>query len=74
MSVPLFIALAGNDAMARQLAEATGGEIGMLEMRRFPDGESYLRFASGVAGRSKDGHADRNPGFGQRVRKSGSPG
>lgn len=45
MSGTLFFPLSGNEAMARELAERTLGEIGHLEMRAFPDGETYLAFA-----------------------------
>ena len=52
MTVPLFIALPGNEAMTEKLAALCGGEVGAIETRDFPDGETYLRFRSDVAGRS----------------------
>lgn len=48
---PLFFALPGNEAFCTRLAQALSAESGTLEYRRFPDGESYVRLASGVAGR-----------------------
>ena len=38
--------------MAEKLATLCGGELGAIETRDFPDGETYLRFRSDVAGRS----------------------
>jgi ribose-phosphate pyrophosphokinase len=37
--------------LAATLARLTGAELGRLEHRRFPDGETYLRLLSEVAGR-----------------------
>ena len=51
MTRPLIIALPGNEAMAERLARGVGAEIGQLETRQFPDGESYVRHADDVAGR-----------------------
>ena len=51
MSAILF-ALPGNDAMTAMLAAALGAEVGTLEVRRFPDEEVHLRFASEVAGKT----------------------
>ena len=51
MSAILF-ALPGNDAIAATLAAALGADVGRLEVRRFPDEEVHLRFASEVAGRA----------------------
>lgn len=52
MNQPLFYPLPGNDAMAQALAAGCGGETGDLEMRNFPDGESYLRFRTDPGGRN----------------------
>jgi ribose-phosphate pyrophosphokinase len=52
MTRPLLVALPGNTQMADKLASLTDGETGILEMRAFPDGESHLRFADDVRGRS----------------------
>jgi ribose-phosphate pyrophosphokinase len=41
----------GNEALTNNLADAVGGEIGVLDVRRFPDGETYLRVDSPCAGR-----------------------
>ncbi|MGX6571297.1 ribose-phosphate pyrophosphokinase [Cupriavidus necator] len=48
---PLVLAMPGNEAMAGQLALALGAELGMATVRRFPDGESYVRVESAVQGR-----------------------
>jgi ribose-phosphate pyrophosphokinase len=42
----------GNEAFARHLANAGGWELGTVETRHFPDGESYVRILSDVAGKS----------------------
>lgn len=47
----LFFALPGNEDFTRRLAGAGGWEVGRLETRRFPDGESYVRLHSDVTGR-----------------------
>lgn len=52
MTAPLFIAMPGNEAMTARLAALCQGEVGILETRNFPDGESYLRFAIDVAARN----------------------
>ena len=52
MGVPVIIALPENEALATRLANATNGEVGVTEFRRFPDGESYVRIDTPVDGRS----------------------
>ncbi len=47
----VIFALPGNEALARDLASLTGSELGVLDYRRFPDKESYLRFTTDVRGR-----------------------
>jgi ribose-phosphate pyrophosphokinase len=47
----LFLPLPGNETLAQDLARGVGGELGRLEHRRFPDGETYLRLRSDPAGR-----------------------
>ena len=42
----------GHEALAAQLANHLGAEPGVVESRRFPDGERYIRLASDVAGAS----------------------
>ena len=49
---PLFLALPENDTLARTLAWECGGESGRLTLRRFPDGETYVRIESPVSGRA----------------------
>ena len=41
----------GNEAFGQSLLTALRDEPLDLEWRRFPDGESYLRFAGSCAGR-----------------------
>lgn len=52
MSVPLLYSLPGNEAMTELLAKRLGADTGTLETREFPDGETYLRFATAPAGES----------------------
>ena len=47
----LILPLPGNETFARWLAEAGGWELGAIETRRFPDGETYVRVLSDVADR-----------------------
>lgn len=51
MTAPLVIAMPGNEAMAQTLARTIGAEVGTVELHAFPDGETYLRFVSDLAGR-----------------------
>ncbi len=51
MSRPVLYALPGNEAMAALLRERLDAEEGRLETRQFPDGESYVRFATDPRGR-----------------------
>lgn len=46
----LFLPLPGNEILAAELARVRQGECGSLEVRRFPDGESYVRIASDIYG------------------------
>jgi ribose-phosphate pyrophosphokinase len=49
--VPLFFALPGSEHACERISRCAGGEVGQLEGRGFPDGESYVRVASDVSGR-----------------------
>lgn len=49
---PLVYALPSSDGAARALASALGAELGALEVRQFPDGESYVRLLTPPHGRS----------------------
>jgi ribose-phosphate pyrophosphokinase len=51
MTAPLVIAMPGNEAIAQTLARILRAEIGRVELHAFPDGETYLRFASDLSGR-----------------------
>ncbi len=51
MTPPLVFGLPGNERLARELAAALPGELGQLESRRFPDGETYLRLRADPRGR-----------------------
>jgi ribose-phosphate pyrophosphokinase len=46
MSRTLFLPLPGNEVFAERLAAAVDGECGLLSLRDFPDGESYVRVDS----------------------------
>ncbi|APH70654.1 ribose-phosphate pyrophosphokinase [Aquibium oceanicum] len=50
----LILPLPDNKTFARHLADAGGWELGHMETRRFPDGESYVRILSDVADRPVD--------------------
>jgi ribose-phosphate pyrophosphokinase len=49
---PLLVPLPGNEHLVDGLAKILGAEIGGVAVRRFPDGETYLRYESPVSGRS----------------------
>ena len=51
MTAPLIFALPGNEAMAKSIANILSADTGQLELRAFPDGESYLRFVTEPARR-----------------------
>jgi ribose-phosphate pyrophosphokinase len=46
-----FFPMPGNEQLATDLAKLTSGEVGKLQVRRFPDGESYVRVLSDVKGK-----------------------
>ena len=48
---PLLFAFPGNERLAALLAPALGAETGEAVLRHFPDGESYWRYETPVAGR-----------------------
>ena len=50
----LTIPLPGNEELASAIAAAGDYQLGSLETRNFPDGESYLRFLDDVEGRDVD--------------------
>lgn len=50
----LVLPMAGNEAFAARLARASGAELGAVETRRFPDGETYVRLLSDPTGRAVD--------------------
>ena len=50
----LIVPLPGNDVLAAALVERTAAELGVLETRRFPDEEAYVRLACDVAGKDVD--------------------
>ena len=45
---PVILAAPGNEAMAAALASGLGAELGHAIVRRFPDGESYVRIETAV--------------------------
>lgn len=46
-----IFAMPGNEPMAQEIARLSAAEFGTLTSRRFPDGESYVRIESDVAGK-----------------------
>jgi ribose-phosphate pyrophosphokinase len=52
MTVPLLLAMPGNEGVAGKLAAKLGWEDGRIETRQFPDGETYLRLGTSPEGRS----------------------
>ena len=48
---PLVFAWPGNEPLAAALAARTGGEVAPLSLRRFPDGETYVRLMTSPSGR-----------------------
>jgi ribose-phosphate pyrophosphokinase len=52
MKSPLLIPMPGNEAFTRTLVDELAADLGQIELRTFPDGESNLRFVSDVTGRS----------------------
>ena len=52
MTRPLIFALPDNETMAAKLIATLGADLGQLETRSFPDGETYLRFVTDPAGRT----------------------
>jgi ribose-phosphate pyrophosphokinase len=52
MSAFLLVPLPGNRSMAESLAKVLGCDIAPLELHRFPDGETYLRYDTSPVGRS----------------------
>lgn len=47
----VILPVPGNEAMAETLAERLDAELGVLDWRRFPDSEAYIRIASEVRGK-----------------------
>lgn len=50
----LILPLPGNETFAQRLAEEGAWELGALETRRFPDGETYVRILSDVKDKAVD--------------------
>lgn len=48
---PILFAMPGNEALADQICRLRAWEPGIWEIRRFPDGESYLRYLCDIQGR-----------------------
>lgn len=49
---PIVFSLPGQEALAAHLSNALGAEPGILKLRQFPDGETYVRIGSAVWGRT----------------------
>jgi ribose-phosphate pyrophosphokinase len=52
MNAPLLIAMPGNARLAANLATLLDYQLGQIETRQFPDGETYLRFITSPTERS----------------------
>lgn len=52
MTKPILVPLPGNEAMAGRIAAHFAADIGELTVRRFADGETYVRFESALRDRS----------------------
>jgi len=50
--IDMILPLPGNEDFARCVAEAASWQLGSVETRDFPDGESYVRILADVAGKS----------------------
>jgi ribose-phosphate pyrophosphokinase len=47
----IWIAMPGNEQMAKRLSALTASKVATLETRQFPDGETYLRLRTDVSGK-----------------------
>lgn len=47
----IIFAMPGNGAMTQEIARLSGAQLGALETRSFPDGESYVRLQTDVMGK-----------------------
>ncbi|MCP4559210.1 MAG: ribose-phosphate pyrophosphokinase [Bosea sp.] len=52
ISAHVILAIPGNEAFAQALSDAGAGDLGAIETRNFPDGETYVRLATDVAGKA----------------------
>ncbi|MFZ1103829.1 MAG: ribose-phosphate diphosphokinase [Hyphomicrobiaceae bacterium] len=52
MTAPLLVPMPGNENLVGGLAAKLGCEVGHIEMRQFPDGETYLRLLTSPSGRA----------------------
>lgn len=50
----IMIAMPGNEAFTEQLVQTCNAQTGFMETRYFPDGESYVRILTDVAGKTVD--------------------
>lgn len=48
---PIVLALPGNEVLAASFVSPLGAESGLIELRRFPDGETYVRLETAVRDR-----------------------
>lgn len=51
MTEPVIVSLPGNQVLAERLAATLRAEQAVVEIRQFPDDETYLRYDAGVAGK-----------------------
>ena len=52
MTQAIVFSLAGNEPIAACIASRLGAQVGSLERRAFPDGETYLRYPDELRGRA----------------------
>lgn len=52
MNIPAIVPLPGNQELAARLAASLDTDCQKIEVRRFPDGETYLRYDTPVRGRA----------------------
>lgn len=48
----LIFPMPGNEGLAQMMAQSLSADIGTLNVRRFPDGETYVRYQNQIEGRS----------------------
>jgi ribose-phosphate pyrophosphokinase len=52
MTKPIIIAMPGNEAMTKSLAQSLDADVGQVKLRSFPDGETHLQYLTDLAERA----------------------